>query len=145
MKEFSTTTVIDAPAEVIWSILLEVGAYPEFDPFCERVEGAVALGAKLKVYSKLSPGRAFALVVKALEPNARMVWQGGMPLGLFKGVRTFSIADRADGRCTFTMHEVFSGPMLPLIAKSLPDMTEAFDAFAAGLRRRAEAAARRAA
>ena len=36
------------------------------------------------------------------------------------------------------MCEVFSGPMLKLIAKSIPDMTEAFDAFAAGLKARAE-------
>jgi hypothetical protein len=43
-----------------------------------------------------------------------MVWSRGMPLGLFKGVRTFTLA--ADGAATrFTMREEYTGPLLPMI------------------------------
>ena len=38
----------------------------------------------------------------------------------------------------FSMREVFSGPMLKLIGKSIPDMSEAFEAFARGLKARSE-------
>lgn len=69
-----------------------------------------------------------------------MVWSGGLPLGLFKGIRTFELAERPDGTVDFTLREAFSGPLLPLFGRSLPDMTEPFQDFVAGLKARAEAA-----
>ena len=38
------------------------------------------------------------------------------------------------------MEETYRGPLAPLIARSIPDLQPAFDAFAADLKRRAEAA-----
>jgi len=140
MKEFEASTTIAATPERVWEILVDGAAYPEFDPSCERVEGEIALGNKIKVFSHLSPGRAFPVKVVEMDPARRMTWQGGMPLGLFKGVRTFNLAPRPDGQVEFRLHEVFSGPMLPLIAGSLPDMNEAFQGFCDGLKARAEAA-----
>lgn len=62
------------------------------------------------------------------------------PFGLFKGLRTYTLAPTGNGSVTFTMHEVFSGPMLGMIRKSIPDMTDAFHQFVAGLKSRAEGA-----
>ncbi len=139
MKQFSAQTTINAPAATVWSILLDTSAYPEWDPFSDKIEGQVGLGNKLKAFSKLSPGRGFKVKVTELVDNQKMTWQGGMPLGLFKGVRTFELA--GDGNTTtFELREVFSGPMVKLIGKSLPDMSEAFERFCAGLKSRAEAA-----
>jgi hypothetical protein len=67
-----------------------------------------------------------------------MVWSGGMPLGLFKGERTFTLTPAEDGTVQFDMREVFSGPMLRLFGKSIPDMTEPFEKFAEGLKAKAE-------
>lgn len=139
MKEYRAHTVIHQSPEKIWSILTDVGTYPEWDPYCDKIEGELALGKKIKAFSKLSPGRAFPVKVTELVPNRKMTWSGGMPLGLFKGVRTFTLTPAGEGT-EFTMHEVFSGPMLALIGGSIPDMSEAFREFAAGLKRRAEAA-----
>ena len=138
MLEYSTSTTIDAPAEKVWEVLIDTAKWPEWDPSCERIEGEVALGAKIKAFTKLSPGRAFPVKVTTLVPNETMVWSGGMPLGLFKGERTYSLRAVDGGRTEFRMREVFSGPMLKLIGKSIPDMSEAFDGFAAGLKDRAE-------
>jgi hypothetical protein len=53
-----------------------------------------------------------------------MVWSRGMPLGLFKGVRTFTLA--ADGAATrFTMREEYTGPLLPMIWRSSPTWARA--------------------
>ena len=141
MKEFEASTVIQAPAERIWEILADGSAYPDFDPSCERVEGEIAVGNKIKVFSHLSPGRAFPVKVTEMDAPRRMTWQGGMPLGLFKGVRTFELKQGPDGTVDFRLHEVFSGPMLALIGGSLPDMNEAFAGFCAGLKQRAESTA----
>jgi hypothetical protein len=138
MKSYEASAVIDAAPEKVWSVLLATAQWPEWDPSCEKIEGTVVLGAKIKAFSKLSPGRAFPVKVSALVANERMVWSGGMPLGLFKGERTF-ILTRDGERTRFALREEFSGPMLALIGGSIPDMTEAFRGFAAGLKARAEA------
>jgi hypothetical protein len=76
--------------------------------------------------------------VTELEPMRRMVWKGGMPLGLFSGRRTFTLAPRADGFVDFTLNIRFSGLFSSLIAKSLGDRQPDIDALAAGLKRWAE-------
>ncbi|WP_375769896.1 SRPBCC domain-containing protein [Archangium gephyra] len=138
MKEFKATTTIHAPPEKIWAILTDGASWPQWDPSCEKIEGRIAPGEKLKAFTKLSPGRAFPVKVSEFVPHQKMTWSGGMPLGLFKGVRTFTLTPKG-GDIEFTLHEVFSGPMLALIGGSIPDMTEAFQQFVEGLKRRAEA------
>ena len=138
MKEYSATTTIKALPETIWAILTNGPAYPEWDPGVDRIEGTIAPGEKITAYTKLSPGRAFPVKVSEFEPGRKMTWSGGMPLGLFKGERTFTLLPQQDGEVKFTLREVFSGPLLPLIGRSIPDLTESFEQFAAGLKKRAE-------
>jgi hypothetical protein len=52
-------------------------------------------------------------------------------------VRTFTLT-AADGGTEFVMREEFTGPMLPLIWRSMPDLQPSFDAFADGLARETE-------
>jgi len=139
MKEYKASTTISALPEKIWAILTDGSKYPEWDPVADRIEGRIAQGETVTAYTKLSPGRAFPAKVTIFEPGRKMVWSGGMPLGLFKGERTFTLAPNGKGAIDFTLQEVFSGPLLPLIGGSIPDMTEAFQGFVAGLKKRAEA------
>ena len=137
MKSFEVSTVIRATPESIWAILTDGATWTLWNPTIERVEGSIASGEKLKVYTTLSPGRAFPVRVTQFDPPRRMVWTGGMPLGLFQGVRTYSLTPKQGG-VEFSMREVFSGLMSPLITRSIPDLQPAFDEFAAALRLRAE-------
>lgn len=141
MKAFEASLFIHAPAEVIWSVLTDAAKYPAWNTTVDKVEGRIASGEKITVFAKLSPGRAFPVTVTEFAPPHKMVWKGGMPLGLFTGERTFTITPAADGRVEFHMREVFSGLMAPLIEGSLPDMQPAFAEFAAGLKRACEASA----
>jgi hypothetical protein len=61
-----------------------------------------------------------------------------MPLGLFKGERTFSLAQVSPDAVEFSMTEIFSGLFSPLIERSLPDMQPAFEEFALRLKECAE-------
>ena len=139
MKEYSASTHIHASPETIWEILTDAEHYPEWDPQAIRIEGTIAAGETVTAYTKLSPDRAFPAKVTEFVPGKRMTWTGGMPLGLFKGVRTFTLTPHEDGVIHFELREAFSGLLLPLMAKMLPDMTEAFEGFVAGLQARAEA------
>src|SRR5262245_26437937 len=109
MKEFKASITINASPEKIWAILIDGSKYPEWCPSGYKIEGRIALGETAKAYTKLSPGRAFPAKVTVFEPGRKMVWSGGMPLGLFKGVRTFTLTPNEDGAVDFTLHEVFSG------------------------------------
>jgi len=137
MKQFEAQTTIAATPEKVWSVLIDTENWPQWDPTCERIEGNVVLGEKVKAFSKLSPGRAFPVKVVELVPNEQMTWQGGMPLGLFKGVRSFTLKEDGDGTA-FTVRETFSGPMLAVIGGTIPDLTEPFAQFVAGLKNRSE-------
>jgi hypothetical protein len=63
-----------------------------------------------------------------------------MPLGLFRGVRTYTLAPVGAGT-TFHMREEYTGPLLGLIWRSMPDLQPSFDRFAAGLKGRVESGA----
>ena len=79
----------------------------------ERVDGRIAPGEKITVRSQANPGRAFPVKVTEFDPGRRMTWSGGMPLGLFKGVRTFALAPGTDGATRFTMGEEYTDPSCP--------------------------------
>lgn len=137
MKSFSTSIMIQSSPETIWAILTDGADWPNWNSTIDKVEGQIAPGEKITVYSKVNPGRAFPLKVSEFVPGQRMIWSGGMPLGLFKGQRTYTLTPNAGG-VEFAMREEFSGLMAPLITKSIPDLQPSFEAFAADLKRRAE-------
>jgi hypothetical protein len=138
MKSYDATATIQAGPDAIWAILTDAPGYQAWDSGVERVEGRIAPGEKITVVSKANPGRAFPVRVTEFTPGQRMTWSGGMPLGLFKGVRTFTLAPAGDGATRFTMREQYSGPLLPLIWRSMPDLGPSFRQFADGLKQRAE-------
>jgi hypothetical protein len=140
MKSFSARTLIRATPDAIWSVLTAAPGWVEWNTTVERVEGIIAPGQRVKVYAKISQGRAFPVRVTAFEPGRRMVWTGGMPLGLFRGLREFTLTPRSDGHVEFAMRETFSGLLAPLITRSIPDLQPSFEEFAAALKRRVERA-----
>ena len=88
--QYTTSTTISATPEAIWDILVDISNWTEWDTTIQEIEGNAAPGGKIKLRAKVNPGRAFSLNVTEFSPPGRMVWTGGMPLGLFKGERTFT-------------------------------------------------------
>lgn len=137
MHAFEASADINAPAERVWTILTDGTAYPSWDSGVTRVEGRIADGERITVHSEVSPGRAFPVRV-AVRPPDEMTWTGGMPLGLFRGVRTFRTS--VHGATTrLTMREQYGGPLEGLMWRSIPDLQPSFDRFVNGLKARAEA------
>jgi hypothetical protein len=138
MKQFAASVSIHAAPDRIWSILTDAARYPEWNPTVDKVVGRIAPRERIALHVKLNPGRAFPVTVAAFDPPRRMVWRGGMPLGLFVGERVFELVPRANGLVEFSMREQFTGLLAPLIGRTLPNMQPAFDDFAAALKREAE-------
>lgn len=138
MTKYSVTRTIEAEPQVVWDLLTTAADYPDWNPAVLGVEGEIEDGATIRLTSVVNPQRQFKLKVTDVRPPNHMVWWDGMPLGLFKGVRTFDVTANGDGTSEFEMEEVYSGLMAPLITKSIPDQTEAFNQFADGLKGAAE-------
>ena len=138
MKSFEASSTISAAPDRIWSILTDGAHYPDWDPGVVKVDGTIAPGETIKVVSKAAPGRTFPVKVSAFDPGKSMTWSGGMPLGLFKGVRTFTLTPAGDGSVRFQLREEYTGLMLPMMWRSMPDLGPSFTQFASGLKQRAE-------
>ena len=141
MKFYEATATIKANPARIWALLTDAPHYTDWNTTVDRVEGKIAPGETIKVLVKVNPGRAFPVKVTEFKPNERMVWSGGMPLGLFTGTRSYTLTPTSPSEVEFAMREEFSGLLAPLITRSIPDLQPAFDTFAADLKRRAERAA----
>lgn len=137
MKPYRVETHIKAPRDRVWAVLTqEMPRDPT--PFgILKIDGHIAPGSRLKLWSEVAPNRAFTLKIIAFDTPARMVWQGGMPLGLFTGTRRFTLTSTANGT-QFAMDEAFRGALSSMIVKSMPDLTPSFEKFAQALKERAE-------
>ena len=139
--KFEVTRMIAASSEKIWLVLTNARTLQNGAFGVTRIEGDIKLGAGIKVWSEASPGRAFPLKVTEWIPGSSMTWEGGMPFGLFKGMRRFTLAP-APGGVTFQMQETYSGPLSGLITKSIPDLGPSFEKFANGLKAASEGTAK---
>lgn len=140
-RECRASRTIDAPATTVWDLLTDAASYDDWNDAVISIEGPIRQGQTIKLVSVVDPKRTFKLKVTEMREPSRMVWSDGMPLGLFKGERTYTVTDRGDGRSEFRMVEQFTGPLAGLITKAIPDMTDSFTTFADSLKTAAEARA----
>jgi uncharacterized protein YndB with AHSA1/START domain len=140
MKAYEASARITAPAESVWTTLVDAGAWPSWDSGVEDVTGSIAAGNKVTIKSAAAPGRAFPVTVTDFQAPRRLVFSGGMPLGLFKGVRTYTLAPDEDGTL-ITVREEYTGALLSLIWRSMPDLQPSFDQFVRGLKDKVESTA----
>jgi hypothetical protein len=129
--EYSVATRIAASPERVWAVLTEIEEWARWTATITSIEGEMSVGNKVKLRV---PGvdRTFGPKVAALEPNRRLVWSDGAA-PMFKGTRTYTLAPSTNGTTDFAMVEVFTGILLPLIKKSLPDFRPPFERFTADL------------
>lgn len=133
-KSYEASAPIDADAEQVWAVLADGASWPSWDSGVDRFDGVIEAGGKVRVHTG---GRGFPVRVTGFAPPTRIEFSGGMPLGLFRGVRTYTVTPSGSG-VEFRMREEYSGPLLPLVWKSMPDLQPGFDRFAAGLKERVE-------
>ena len=137
--ECSVTRQIDASPDKIWHLLTDADNYTKWNSTLESLEGDISLGGVVKMKVPEAPGRTFKVKVTELTPNKWMLWVNGFA-PIFIGIRSFALTPSANGMTSFTMSEVFSGLMLPVIAGRLPDFEPIFDRYADDLKAAAEAA-----
>lgn len=74
-RTVTTTTLVEAPREDVWRILLDLDDYPDWNPYM-RVTGTPTLGGSLAV--RLDPAgnvRDLDATVTVLKPPRKLRWQ----------------------------------------------------------------------
>ena len=137
MNPFAASATIDASPEEVWTVLADSEGWSKWDSGVDGVTGVLAPGEQVTIRSAVAPGRAFPVKVTRFEPGQCLELTGGLPLGLFRGVRTYR--QRREGSATeFSMREVYSGPLSGLFGRSIPDLQPSFEQFVRGLKQRVE-------
>lgn len=134
---YSVSVLIRSHPEMVWNRLTDAAGHASWNSTVDQIDEEIAEGARLAIRVPIAPGRTFRPTVIKLDPPRLMIWQDGrMPL--FRGTRTFTLAPAEQGVTLFGMAEEFTGLMLPLVRRSLPDFGPVFDRYAADLRQACE-------
>ena len=136
--EYSIGINIKAKPDKIWAIMTNAADFPRWNSTVKSMEGRIGLGETVKLVATIAPTRSFNLKVNEFVPEKRMVWGDEKTNPMFKGIRTYTLTSKSDGSTDFTMSEVYTGLMLPMIAGSLPDFIPTFEQYASDLKREAE-------
>lgn len=135
--ECAVAVNIKAAPKTIWLLLTNAAAFPHWNSTVTSIEGEIALGNRLVLRTAIAPTRTFKPKVIEFHPEKRMVWAEGVA-PMFRGWRCHTLTQRNDGTVDFSMVEVLSGLMLPMIKGSLPDFGPSFEHYAADLKRETE-------
>jgi hypothetical protein len=139
MKEYDTSSTINASPEAVWAILTDAAGYKDWNPEIVGIDGRIVLNGRITAHVRLGDGavRAVPQRVITLDAPTCMEWRGGLPFGLFTGRRTFTVT-RIQDKTEFCLHLRMSGPLSGPILKSVGDRQPEIDQFAAALKQRAE-------
>ena len=133
MKRYAVHHHIAAAPDRVWAALTDPAVLTAGTGIT-RLEGTPGPGARFRLWADVTGDRAFQITVSTWAPPTRMVWQSGLPLGLFRGRRSFKLSPTPHGT-EFSMEEVFSGLFSGPIWRSMPDLTPSFEIFARAIAR----------
>ena len=142
-RRIHTEIDIDAAPEAVWSVLVDLDRYADWNPFVVSASGRVAIGERL--VNRLQPPGGRAMTIKpsvtAVDTARLFEWLGHLGFrGLFDGRHRFELEPLPGGGTRFLHTEEFSGLLAGLLLLFIRDDTTAgFEAMNDALRGRAEA------
>lgn len=135
---------IQAPADLVWGVLTDFSAYPDWNPFTVKAESSLQLGESVVLY--IPQGRSGKLntqtfVLEVFDAPNKIAWR--LPkLGhkwLFNAYREQTINATSASSCTYATSDAFAGLMAGKIHKAQGAWVEkSFHKLAAALKLRCE-------
>lgn len=133
---------IQAPAEVVWDIIHDLGRWAEWNPTYPRAAGKIRIGETLSLTLALPGQTPQELKPKVLEwvPNEQLHWQLSLVGGMIKTLRYIEIEPVTAQGCVVDNGEIFGGFMGPSLGKRMGGaVRRGFRAMNEALKVRAEA------
>ncbi|MDX2274587.1 MAG: SRPBCC domain-containing protein [Hyphomonadaceae bacterium] len=145
----SVRVEIDAPASIVWDILIDMPKYGEWNPFCVEAKSTLEMGAPvfMKLKSYIEPDVYFdnCEFICAFEPEHMISWQ--LPYSdewPYPARRDQVIEKLGPNRCAYYSTDAFLGDNgIHVMRFAGPWVKRAFDDTAYALKARAEAMAKR--
>jgi|GEM_PF-1805952 len=134
---------VQAPPQVIWDLIAEVRAWPEWNPLYTRAEGVLSIGAPLELTLALpdQPPRHIEPVVIDWVPLEQLHWRTSVAGGFGAAIRYIEIDQVDENACIVSNGELFQGLLGPTSAKRVQrPLKKGFAAMGEALKAKAEAA-----
>lgn len=115
-KHITTEIVIHAPADNVWSILVDIDKYPEWNPFIRKAVGNIEEGNTLEVtfQTKGDDPIVFTPKIISYKEKAVLQWEGRLFLpGIFTGRHTFELVPVSADTTRLIQKEDFNGILVP--------------------------------
>lgn len=136
----TTETIIDAPREEVWGLLMDFESYPEWNPYMKTVQGRPGVGRRLDIRLQPDGGDARDIEAKVFvfKPKRKLRWQNRL---LAPGVRDLEyeviVAPLGPSRAQVTQRARLEGVLM--LFADFGSLETGLENMAAALKRRAEA------
>jgi hypothetical protein len=133
---------VQAPAHVLWTLLVDLPAWQEWNPLYPEAKGVVGFGELLTLTLALPDSRPRTIRPRVIDwaPDEAIHWRASAVLGLVQITRYLEIEKMSDTGCIFSNGEVYDGLFAGSYRKHMRRKLRAgFTAFGEALRDRAEA------
>ncbi len=134
---------IDAPADLVWSVIVDFDRYGEWNPFTFKVEAVLALGSDVVLHlpDPANPGNSFTTLehMRVISPPHHLQYDTGDSFSPMLAIRDQWVEDLGDSRSAYRTTDVFQGPGADAIyAMQQQWVTDGFNATAYALKAHAE-------
>lgn len=137
----SEEIVINAPAELVWEILLDFESYGEWNSFCPVADGEPEVGSALAMQVDLGNGLQKQVeYITNIEPGHSITWSmENKPGDPIHADRTQRITPIDENSCRYISVDEFSGEAVPQMMEAMAEAVErGFNLCAQGLKEQAE-------
>ncbi|WP_416311577.1 SRPBCC domain-containing protein [Pseudomonas sp. W03] len=141
----SLSVEIAAPAELVWSILVDLPSYPQWNPYTVKVESSLRLGDPVNLFlpDPTRPGELLHVVeyLADFEPHRLLAWEMIASADNPDAARREQIIESTGpNSCRYQTTDQFLGPTADqVMANHGPWVKQGFDAVALAVKARAEA------
>ncbi len=139
--ELRSEVEIHATASVVWDVLTNLPAYPQWNPFIVEAEGQVSEGATVSVTINFPGNRERRLrrCILKLSPMTELRWSATSVLrALAYSEQFFQLRPVTEDRVRLAVGENFSGIMAPRNPAELSQISQGLTMMSQAIKRRAE-------
>jgi hypothetical protein len=142
VKEVRSEIEINSYPESVWRILIDFGAYDQWNPFINKIIGAPTEGSKIDIYIETPSGknRKYSPRITRVEEGRELRWFGKSSLpGFLNAEHIFIIQELQPERVHFIQRELFDGLLTRVFGKGVDtDIRQGFQDMNDALKKRAE-------
>ncbi|WP_245551056.1 SRPBCC domain-containing protein [Nocardia paucivorans] len=133
---------VDAPAEVVWSVLTDVAAYGEWNTFIDHCESTLEVGAPIDMVVRQLTPRPIRMreYIRSHTPGREFSYaMRPLPLGALRSLRSHTVIPLAAERARYESHFELAGWLSPLVGMFFGrGFRRGFPGMTTGVARRAE-------